>query len=154
MDESDQFENLLDQLGQMMNLLQEFAGKSVDEGKITPEVIQRFITLKKNIQKFGKLGEKYQELTQEQLQLFEKNFGSMPPTPPNPRSKRLVDKAAKLKEQAERLKELLPSKTSEEDEETEDSEEAETSPPPPSKKMDDETFRKRRRRKFKNFGDK
>ena len=139
------FEDLLNQIGDLMRLAQEKSTLPIDQSKV-PEAEERLKKLRTDIELFTKMSREVVIASGVDPEEIEKRLAGTS-TDISEEGKRLLNKAKKLKEQALTMKEQFQPPPS-----VKKADESAVATPPVEKKVDDETLTKRRKSKFKRFG--
>jgi hypothetical protein len=140
------FEDLLNQISDLMHLAQEKANLPIDHSKV-PEAQEKLQKLRTDIELFVKVSREVVIASGVEPEEIDKRLKGTSKDI-SEEGKRLLAKAKKLKEQALSMKEFyqVPESVNKTDEGKA------VATPPVTKKIDDAKYPKRRKSKFKRFG--
>lgn len=139
MTEKNPFDDVLDQLNQLLQLVQDCSNKTPDPEKVPINIEKQLNKLEQDVETFKRMGDDLIAMSGvSKVELQKRIDGAAEDI--SPENKDLINKASQLLSKAESIEKSYLTGV------------AEPIKAPPEKEVDDAQFRKRRRRKFKGFG--
>lgn len=129
-------DDLFDQIGDLLKLVEKNSRTPVNPEKIPEDIEIRLAKLEKDVEAFKKLGDQIEELSGVSSVEMQKRLEGAAELPPE--GVKLIEKGFKLKKKAEELDRVLKT--------------GEAVIPEPSKLPEDPQYGKHRKKKFKRFG--
>ncbi len=140
MDERNPYEDLLDQLNQLLQLVQDCSNKAIDPGHVPLDIEKKISKLEQDVENFKKMGDDIVSMSGvSKMEVRKRIDGTADDI--SSENQDLIKKTSQLLSRTEALEQSYLTGSA---------------PPPaekkPEKELDDQQFRKRRRRKLKRFG--